>query len=202
MSRVKEEFLVALIFVGKWLGLGFGAIAVLYFGISLAYHKTYLNPRIASIDLEVSKLVEQTQLAETHAQDSRKKLVAIEKTIRRIERKKLPKAEKAVDKASQKLESCEQTFWDKIPIPGRTKSECLANADAQLLEAKENMQIILDSLQSYRDEQSGNQETISERLAEIEKYEKEIHDLESKKIEIRNDVKAPLLWAAALLGLT
>ncbi len=56
MQKVKEEFFLSVIFVLKWLSLGLGALAIVYFAISLAYHKSYYEPLIQEYDLEISEL--------------------------------------------------------------------------------------------------------------------------------------------------
>ena len=65
MDKVKEEFFLSLIFILKWLSLGLGALGILYFAISLAYHKSYYDPLIKEYDLEISELHKEKEAVET-----------------------------------------------------------------------------------------------------------------------------------------
>ena len=78
MQKVKEEFFLSLIFVLKWLSLALGVLGILYFAISLAYHRSYYDPLMKKYELEIAELHKQKTENETS-------LSRLQQTLNQIE---------------------------------------------------------------------------------------------------------------------
>jgi chromosome segregation ATPase len=198
MNRVKEEFLLSVIFVGKWILLGVGILGLLYAAIYLAYHKSYFDPRIEAFNIEISELKDQKTVVEIKKKSLDASLVDLQHKIESID---LPKARKHSAKAKANLDTFGVSISDKVQF-WKQGSEAEEKAKLEYNEAIEQQSKLEDELQKMLND--------SERLnAEILKKKEEIGDISAavaKKEKERNKVGTGVLgvipWVAGILGLT
>ena len=113
MQKVKEEFLLSVIFVAKWLTLALGALAILYFAISLAYHKSYYDPLIKEYELEIAELNKKKVEEKASLDTLQLTLDQIETKIDLLKKTEIPAAKKAIALHEEKIESLNEDFIEK-----------------------------------------------------------------------------------------
>ena len=198
MNKIKEEFLLSLIFVGKWIALGFAAVGILYFAINLAYHKSYFDPRMAKFDLEIEELaVHQSELrAELSSEQTR--IDSIGKEIGSIRSGELTKTNEAIADAKSKISKLGHKWWEKIVrIPAEA-----SEAYKELENAEDRKAKVLFKIDQLEEEQKRAVSNSAELKAKIEQSGIKIQEVSTEKRRAEVDVKGPLLWLAGILGLT
>jgi len=202
MEKVKEEFMLSLIFVGKWLILGFGVLGILYVAIYLAYHKSYYDPRMDKYDLEIAEIVEsidglkETKVTLVSGLESTNKKITI------LEDRELPKAEKEIENAKSSIAELGLKWWDKLPIPMLEKSDSAKQAFQRLDNAELKKESIEESIEGLRGKRKSSNTSISNVDGEIQNYEADLSEKKRDKKRAEVDVKGPLIWLASILGLT
>ena len=202
MKKVKEEFLLSIIFVGKWISLGLGTVGVLYVAIYFAYHKSYYDPRIEKFDYEISVLQEE----KSNLIDTKNKLNSELQTNLKeentLKNKKLPEAENLISKSKTSIESLGLKWWEKLSAKMIKQDKDVEAAYNDLQAAEDNKITIVESLENLDIEQEKSNKLISNISEDISDVDTEISEVVQDKKLFEVDVKGPVIWLASVLGLT
>lgn len=202
MKKVKEELLLSVIFVTKWLALGLGLVGVLYVAIYFAYHKSYYDPRIEKYDYEISVLQDKKGNLVTSIEALNSGLKANDEQINKLKNIDLPEAEKLINKNKESIDSLGLKWWEKIPVPMMKKNKNIEDAYMQLENAENNKNIINEKLGNLYGKQQKSNESKTELSDEIHDIDVDISEKKRNKERFEVDVKGPMLWLAGVLGLT
>ncbi len=202
MKKVKEELLLSIIFVAKWLVLGLGSVGVLYVAIYFAYHKSYYDPRLEKFDYEISVLQDRKDSLVTSIEALNTGLEANEAQISKLKNIDLPEAEKSIKKSKESIDGLGLKWWEKIPVPMMKKDKNIEDAYVQLEDAESNKNIINEELDTLFNKQQKSSETKSKLSDEIHDIDVDISEEKRDKESFEVDVKGPMLWLAGVLGLT
>ncbi len=202
MNKVNEELLLAVIFVGKWIALGFGGVGILYFAIHLAYHSTFYDPNMAAFDLEISEIRAKRDKANSKKEKLKRKYIYITNEINQIEKNSLPKAEARIERARLmvKYQGAECLIDLLIPFsqvekPNDDPCNVLSNAKQERENIEENHSELAKSAKDIKS-------TMLILDDEIQQYNSDIEEEEYSKRKAEVDIIAPLAWLAGVLGLT
>jgi len=201
MQRVKEEFLISLIFVLKWLTLALGGLGILYFAISLAYHRSYYDPLMKQYELEIAELHKKKTEAETSLSTLQQTLNQIETQIDTLKRTKIPAAKEAIVLHEKKIEALNEDFIDRYnPFSEKTKEvQKIYDEHDKVVKQKENLDEQLENLLMT---QAVKTETKSEMLEKIDQIEIFISVEENEKEKVGTGALGVLPWLFGILGLT
>jgi len=202
MEKVKEEFILSLIFVGKWLFLGLGIVGVLYVAISLAYNKSYYEPRMDKYDLELAEIAERIDGLKDTKITLENDLGSTDDRIKLLEKVELLKVEKEIERSKELISTLGLKWWQKLPIPMLKESESAKKAYETLKKAENKKSALVDEIEKLRDKRKNSNTSISNVLSEIQNYEMELSEKKRDKKRAEVDVKGPMLWLAGILGLT
>jgi len=202
MKKVAEELFLSLIFVGKWLVLGLGIVGVLYVAISLAYHKSYFDPRMDQFDLDIAEQIdEKVRLEETR--DTLKNGIEVTSIeIEKLEDNDLPNADRKIENVKLKINDLGLKWWDRLPIPMREKDEAAEEIYQELENAQYERTVIVDKVEVLNNEREKSTELIAGISKEIRDHEIDISELKNDKKRAQVDVKGPMIWLLSMLGLT
>ena len=201
MQKVKEEFLLSVIFVAKWLTLALGALGILYFAISLAYHRSYYDPLIKEYELEIAELKKKKVEEKASLDTLQLTLNHIQTKIDILRKTEMPAARKAIAFHEEKIESLDEDFIDKYnPFSeknGKTKQVYVERDKA--VDHKENLD---ENLEDLRMTQAVKAEAKSEILDKINQIEIVISVEEHEKEKVGTGALGVLPWLLGILGLT
>jgi peptidoglycan hydrolase CwlO-like protein len=201
MNRVKEEFYLSVIFVGKWLALGLGVIFLISFGINYAYHKSYYDPMMQKFDFEIKQLNEKKKNLEIQSVALSTKHKELEQKISKIEKSDIPLVEEKIYKANNEIDNLQLRFWERCEIPLVHRSD-LAEKKCQAVNEAEkersSLNTRLESLNSEKDQINAQYQNLS---SEIVIVSGQITQKEQDKRKAEVDVKGPILWLIGILGL-
>lgn len=201
MQKVKEEFFLSVIFVLKWLTLALGALGILYFAISLAYHRSYYDPLMKEYELEISELRKQKIEVETSLSTLQITLNEIQTHIDLLQNTEIPAATKAVKLQEEKIDSLDESFIDRYNPFSEKDGEVKQIYDERnkALEDKEKLD---EKLEDLRMTQAVKAETKSEILDKINQIEIFISVEEHEREKVGTGALGVLPWLLGILGLT
>lgn len=201
MQRVKEEFFLSLIFVLKWLTLGLGGLGILYFAISLAYHRSYYDPLMKEYELEIAELHKKKVEAKIDLDTLESSLAQLQTEITTLKEKKIPAAKKAILVHENAIESLNEDFIDRYN-PFSEKSEESKRVYALRDKAVEEKEKLDDQLEDLLMIQAVQTETRSEMLEKIDQIDIFISVEEQEKEKVGTGALGVLPWLLGILGLT
>ncbi len=201
MQKVKEEFLLSVIFVAKWLTLALGALGVLYFAISLAYHRSYYDPLMKEYELEISELNKQKVDAETSLNILKTTLDDIHTKIVMLKKTEIPAAKKALALHEKKIESLNESIIDKYN-PFNEKSDKAKQFYKEKDIAVYHKEKLDEQLEDLRMTHAVKTEEKNEILDKIDQIEIFISVEEHEKEKVGTGALGVLPWLLGILGLT
>ena len=201
MQRVKEEFFLSLIFVLKWLTLALGVLGILYFAISLAYHRSYYDPLMKEYELEIAELHKQKKEAQTDLTSLQGILTQLQTQIDTLKETKIPEAKESIVLHEKKIEALNEDFIDRYnPFSEKSKeTQNIYDERDQAVEHKEKLDEQLEDLLMI---QAVKAETKSEMLEKINQIEIFISVEEHEKEKVGTGALGVLPWLLGILGLT
>ena len=201
MQKVKEEFLLSIIFVSKWLTLGLGALAILYFAISLAYHKSYYDPLIKEYELEIAELNKKKAEEKASLDTLQLTLDQIQTKIDVLRKTEIPAAKKAIALQEEKIESLDEDFIDKYnPFSEKNgKAKQFYEERDKAVDHKEKLD---EQLEDLRMTQAVKDVSKSEVLEKINQIDVSISIEEHEKERVGTGALGVLPWLFGILGLT
>jgi len=201
MQKVKEEFFLSVIFVLKWLSLGLGALAIVYFAISLAYHKSYYDPLIQEYDLEIATLKKNKIDSEASLNSMNISLHEIQAKIDMLKKTDIPAAKNAINLHEKKIESLDEDIIDRYN-PFIEKSDKVKQVYQERDAAIEHKEKLDDQLEDLRMTQAVKAVSRSEMLDRINQIEIFISVEEHEKERVGTGALGVLPWLLGILGLT
>ena len=201
MQKVKEEFFLSVIFVLKWLSLGLGALAIVYFAISLAYHKSYYDPLIQEYDLEIATLKKNKIDSEASLNSMNISLNEIQAKIDMLKKTDIPAAKNAINLHEKKIESLDEDIIDRYN-PFIEKSDKVKQVYQERDAAIEHKEKLDDQLEDLRMTQAVKAVSRSEMLDRINQIEIFISVEEHEKERVGTGALGVLPWLLGILGLT
>lgn len=202
MGKVKEEFYLSLIFLGKWLALGLGAFGILYFAINVAYKKSYYEPRMASFDLEIQELIERKTKDELELAALRERHELLIENISEIEGAEIPNSEESIEEAKAEIEKLGLNWWEQFEIPLISRNPAAELAYTKLAEAESGNSAALSERDRLLKETNSIGSDSNKLTTNIRKIDESIAAVEQRKRRAEVDVKGPLFWLIGILGLT
>lgn len=201
MQKVKEEFLLSVIFVLKWLSLALGALAILYFAISLAYHRSYYDPLMKEYELEIAELKNKKAEEKASLETLQHTLDQIETKINILRQTEIPSAKKAIALHEKKVESLDEDFIDRYnPFNERDgKVKKIYEERNKAVDHKEKLE---EQLEDLRMTQAVKAESKSEILEKIDQIDIFISVEEHEKERVGTGALGILPWLLGILGLT
>ena len=201
MQKVKEEFLLSVIFVAKWLTLALGALGIIYFAISLAYHRSYYDPLIKEYELEISELNKQKVAAENSLDTMRITLDDIHAKIDILQKIEIPAAKKAIALQEEKIESLDEDFIDKYnPFSEKNgKAKQIYEERDKAVDHKEKLDEQLEDLHMTQAVRAEEKSDILDKINQIDIF---ISVEEHEKEKVGTGALGVLPWLLGILGLT
>ena len=201
MQKVKEEFLLSVIFVAKWLTLALGALGIIYFAISLAYHRSYYDPLIKEYELEISELNKQKVAAENSLDTMRITLDDIHAKIDILQKIEIPAAKKAIALQEEKIESLDEDFIDKCnPFSEKNgKAKQIYEERDKAVDHKEKLDEQLEDLHMTQAVRAEEKSDILDKINQIDIF---ISVEEHEKEKVGTGALGVLPWLLGILGLT
>ena len=201
MQKVKEEFLLSVIFVAKWLTLALGALAILYFAISLAYHKSYYDPLIKEYELEIAELNKKKVEEKASLDTLQLTLDQIETKIDLLKKTEIPAAKKAIALHEEKIESLDEDFIEKYnPFSEKNgKVKQVYEERDKAVDHKENLDEQLEDLCMTKAVKDESKFEIVEKINQIDLF---ISVEEYEKERVGTGALGVLPWLLGILGLT
>lgn len=201
MQKVKEEFLLSVIFVLKWLSLGLGSLAIIYFAISLAYNKSYYDPLIQEYELEIAELKKQKIDSETSLNTMNVMLNEIQTKIDILQKTEIPAAENAIVLHEKKIESLDEDIIDKYN-PFIEKSDEVKQVYRERDDAVEHKEKLDEQLEDLLMTQAVKIVTKSEIQNRVNQIDIFISVEENEKERVGTGALGVLPWLLGILGLT
>ena len=201
MQRVKEEFYISLIFVLKWLALALGILGILYFAISLAYHKSYYDPRMREYELEIAELYEKKVEAKTDLSKLESTLKQIQIQINTLIETKIPAAKESIALHEKKIEALNEDFIDRYnPFNEKSaESQMIYEQRDKAIEHKERLDEQLEDLLMTQAVKAVSKSEMLEKIDQIEIF---ISIEEHEKEKVGTGSLGVLPWLFGILGLT
>ena len=200
MQKVKEEFFLSVIFVLKWLSLGLGALAIVYFAISLAYQKSYYEPLIQEYDLEISELKKKKIDRKIALKSINITLNEIHAKIDILKKIDIPAAKDAIILHEKKIESLNESIIDKYN-PFNEKSDNVKQIYAARDKAVEDKEKLDEQLEDLHMMQAVKAEAKSEIIERINQIDIFISVEEHEKERVGTGALGVLPWLLGILGI-
>ncbi len=201
MQKVKEEFLLSVIFVLKWLSLALGALAILYFAISLAYHRSYYDPLMKEYELEIAELHKKKAEEKASLDTLELTLDQIQTKIDILRKTEIPAAKKTIALNEEKVESLDEDFIDKYN-PFREKNGKVKQIYEERDKAVDHKEKLDEQLEDLRMTQAVKAESKSEIQDKIDQIDIFISVEEHEKERVGTGALGILPWLLGILGLT
>ena len=201
MQKVKEEFLLSVIFVAKWLTLALGTLAILYFAISLAYHKSYYDPLIQEYELEIAELNKKKAEEKTSLDTLQLTLKQIQTKIDILKKTEIPTAKKVIALHEEKIESLDENFIDKYN-PFSEKNGKAKQVYEERDKAVDHKEKLDEQLEDLRMTQAVKAESRSEMKNRVNQIDIFISVEENEKERVGTGALGVLPWLLGILGLT
>lgn len=201
MDKVKEEFFLSLIFILKWLSLGLGMLGILYFAISLAYHKSYYDPLIKEYDIEISELHKEKADIETSLNTLQTTLDRTQTKIDVLEKTDIPSAENIISLQEKKIESLDESIIDKYnPFSDRNdEARQLYKEKDKAVDHKDKLE---DRLQDLFMTKAVKEQAKEEMLNKIDQIDILLSVKEHEKEKVGTGALGVFPWLLGILGLT
>lgn len=200
MQKVKEEFFLSLIFVLKWLSLGLGALAIIYFAISLAYQRSYYDPLIKEYNLEITELNKKKIDSEASLNAMKSTLQKIQAKIDMLKKTDIPAAKNAIALHEKKIESFNESIIDKYN-PFREKNDKIKQIYKEREKAVEHKEKLSEQLEDLRMTKAVKTEAKSEILEKIDQIVIFISVEEHEKEKVGTGALGVFPWLLMILGL-
>ncbi len=201
MQKVKEEFLLSIIFVAKWLTLALGALAIIYFAISLAYHRSYYDPLMKEYELEIAELNKKKIDGKTSLKTINITLNEIEAKIDILKKIDIPTVNDAIILHEKKIESLDESIIDKYN-PFIEKSDNVKKIYKERDKAVEYKEKLDEQLEDLHMMQAVKAEARSEIIERINQIDIFISVEEHEKERVGTGALGVLPWLLGILGLT
>lgn len=201
MQRVKEELALSIIFVGKWMALGLGSLGLIYLGIALAYNKSYLEPQLSQIDLQMELISEEVGDNQIIINQQRAQLSEIQLQKENLE-SDLKDRISDVETAESSLEELNPNWLDRINLPLRERDANISAAYEILEAAQLEVEIATNSIAQLVDQQTELTKEISELEEANQKHAEEIESLILTRRETEIGGRGPILWLFGVLFAT
>jgi chromosome segregation ATPase len=201
MQKVKEEFFLSVIFVLKWLSLGLGALAIVYFAIPLAYHRSYYDPLIKEYDLEISELNKKKTDSEASLNTMKITLNKIQAKIDMLKKTDIPAAKNAIALHEKKIESLDESIIDRYN-PFLEKNDKIKQVYKERDKAVEHKEKLDEQLEDLFMTKAVKAEARSEILEKINQIEIFISVKEQEKEKVGTGALGVFPWLFMILGLT
>lgn len=201
MQKVKEEFLLSIIFVAKWLTLALGALAIIYFAISLAYHRSYYDPLMKEYELEIAELNKKKIDGKTSLKTINITLNEIEAKIDILKKIDIPTVNDAIILHEKKIESLDESIIDKYN-PFIEKSDNVKQIYKERDKAVEYKEKLDEQLEDLHMMQAVKAEARSEIIERINQIDIFISVEEHEKERVGTGALGVLPWLLGILGLT
>lgn len=201
MQKVKEEFLLSVIFVVKWLSLALGTLAILYFAISLAYHKSYYDPLMKEYELEIADLNKKKTEEQASLDTLQLTLKQIQTKIDILKKTEIPAAKKAIALHEEKIESLNEDFIDKYnPFSEKNgKAKEIYEERDRAVGHKEKLDEQLEDLRMTQAVKDVLKFEVVEKIGQIDIR---ISVEEHEKERVGTGALGVLPWLLGILGLT
>lgn len=201
MQKVKEEFFLSVIFVLKWLSLGMGALAIIYFAISLAYHRSYYDPLMKEYELEIAELNKKKAEEKASLDSLKLTLSQIQTKINILRKTEIPAAKKAIALHEEKIESLDEDFIDRYnPFSEKNgKAKQVYEERDKAVNYKEKLD---ENLEDLRMTQAVKAELKFEILEKINQIDILISVEEHERERVGTGALGVFPWLLGILGLT
>ena len=201
MQKVKEEFFLSVIFVLKWLSLGVGALAIVYFAISLAYHKSYYDPLIKEYNLEIAELKKKRSEEKSSLNTLQLNLKKIQTKIDILKNTEIPAAKKSIALQEEKIESLDEDFIDRYNPFSEKNGEArkIYEERDKAVDHKEKLDEQLEDLRMTLAVKAEARTEIENRINQIDIF---ISIEENEKERVGTGALGVLPWLLGILGLT
>ncbi|MBT8347934.1 MAG: hypothetical protein HKP62_00620 [Sulfurovum sp.] len=201
MQKVKEEFFLSVIFVLKWLSLGMGALAIIYFAISLAYHRSYYDPLMKEYELEIAELNKKKAEEKASLDSLKLTLSQIQTKINILRKTEIPAAKKAIALHEEKIESLDEDFIDRYnPFSEKNgKAKKVYEERDKAVDYKEKLD---ENLEDLRMTQAVKAELKFEILEKINQIDILISVEEHERERVGTGALGVFPWLLGILGLT
>lgn len=200
MQKVKEEFLLSIIFVAKWLTLALGALAIIYFAISLAYHRSYYDPLMKEYELEIAELNKKKIDGKTSLKTINITLNEIEAKIDILKKIDIPTVNDAIILHEKKIESLDESIIDKYN-PFIEKSDNVKKIYKERDKAVEYKEKLDEQLEDLHMMQAVKAEARSEIIERINQIDIFISVEEHEKERVGTGALGVLPWVLGILGI-
>ena len=200
MQKVKEEFLLSIIFVAKWLTLALGALAIIYFAISLAYHRSYYDPLMKEYELEIAELNKKKIDGKTSLKTINITLNEIEAKIDILKKIDIPTVNDAIILHEKKIESLDESIIDKYN-PFIEKSDNVKKIYKERDKAVEYKEKFDEQLEDLHMMQAVKAEARSEIIERINQIDIFISVEEHEKERVGTGALGVLPWLLGILGI-
>ncbi len=200
MQKVKEEFLLSIIFVAKWLTLALGALAIIYFAISLAYHRSYYDPLMKEYELEIAELNKKKIDGKTSLKTINITLNEIEAKIDILKKIDIPTVNDAIILHEKKIESLDESIIDKYN-PFIEKSDNVKKIYKERDKAVEYKEKLDEQLEDLHMMQAVKAEARSEIIERINQIDIFISVEEHEKERVGTGALGVLPWLLGILGI-
>lgn len=200
MQKVKEEFLLSIIFVAKWLTLALGALAIIYFAISLAYHRSYYDPLMKEYELEIAELNKKKIDGKTSLKSINITLNEIEAKIDILKKIDIPTVNDTIILHEKKIESLDESIIDKYN-PFIEKSDNVKQIYKERDKAVEYKEKLDEQLEDLHMMQAVKAEARSEIIERINQIDIFISVEEHEKERVGTGALGVLPWLLGILGI-
>jgi len=201
MQKVKEEFFLSVIFVAKWLTLALGALAILYFAISLAYHRSYYDPLITEYELEIAELNKKKAEEKASLDTLQLTLNQIQTKIDILRKTEIPAVKKTIALHEEKIESLDEDFIEKYN-PFNEKNGKAKQVYEERDKAVDHKEKLDEQLEDLCMTQAVKDESKSDILEKIDQIDIFISVEEHEKERVGTGALGVLPWLLGILGLT
>jgi uncharacterized protein (DUF3084 family) len=189
MNKIKEDLLLSIIFLAKWLLLIIGIITILSVAVSFPFDK-YHDKLIGQIDVKIDRLGVKQQVLEKNKNRFKKELELVKNELAKLEPYNISSASKKISKILYKLKRTWQPNERK-----RIKQE-LSKAKEYLKKVKkrfyklpeQSQEIMEDKFDSFWNKIKNLDGSIKSTSKKIQEIEKKIRKARNKKRDKELDI--------------
>jgi hypothetical protein len=197
-NDVKSEFYLSLIFVGKWLLLAFGIFGLLYWGISLAYYKTYYHPHVAKYEINLTELENHKRKRESILKDAVSNKRKLQERIDELSNDEIPGTKIKLKKAGEEAEELGISLIDTITV-WKDMPEDAKEVLKAMEETNEYLVWLEDELDGRKSSLDDKIEEISDLNEEIKILDEEIEEEKLEKERVETGLAGILPWFFGIL---
>ena len=198
-NKVKEELLLSMIFIVKWLLLAIGVLVIAYFSISFAYNKIYYQPLIKVHDIKIAELTEDKNNTQSSLQIIKLAVSNNKIIIDRINNTRIPEVEHNLEEANKKLRSLNVTFVEKY-APWKNTSDEYKIAYKEKDDALKDKELLTKRIKKLNNDNIDKAEKINELIKEINELDISIVIEEREKEKVGTGALSVYSWFALAIG--